>query len=88
MKLAQWDMVSVEQILLSPPDIVMTGAAGMESDGSSPGNARNFVLAKAARRIMIAEFPSRLLHCAGPTIIDTAGLLYSIRERWRREHKA
>ncbi|MFO1260086.1 MAG: ABC transporter substrate-binding protein [Sphingomonadaceae bacterium] len=87
MKLAQWDMVSVEQLLLDPPDIVMTGSAGMESDGAARGDARNPVLAKAGARIMIAEFPSRLLHCAGPTIIDTADHLVAIRSRWQREHK-
>lgn len=87
MKLAIWDMVSVEQILLDPPDILMTGAAGMESDVAARGDVRSSVLAKASGRIMIAAFPSRLLHCAGPTIIDTADRLVLIRSRWWREHK-
>ncbi len=87
MKLAQWDMVSVEQILLDPPDILLTGAAGMESDGASRGDARYPVLAKTKGRIMIAEFSSRLLHCAGPTIIETAEHLSALHMRWQREHK-
>lgn len=88
MRLAQWDMVSVEQLLLTPPDVVMTGAGGMESSGDS-GNApaRHPVLAEARQHIMVAPFPSRLLHCAGPTIIETVGQLTSIRARWR-EHGA
>lgn len=89
MRLAQWDMVSVEQLLLSPPDIVMTGADGMESDGATRGAApAHPALAKARAHIMIAPFPSRLLHCAGPTIIEAAQHLSAIRARWRREHKA
>lgn len=88
MGLAQWDMISVEQILLSPPDIVMTGAVGMESDGSGQGVARHPVLRQAGAHILFADFPSRLLHCAGPTIIDTAERLSAIRARWLREHKA
>ncbi len=87
MRLAQWDMVSLEQILLSPPDVMMTGAAGMESDGASSGVASvHPALAKAGHHILIAPFPSRLLHCAGPTIIEAAAHLSGIRARWRREH--
>lgn len=89
MGLAQWDMVSVEQILLSPPDVVMTGAAGMESDGaSSRGMARHPALAKARGHILIAPFPSRLLHCAGPTIIETVAHLSAVRAHWRRKRGA
>lgn len=89
MRLAQWDMVSVEQVLLSPPDVVMTGAGGMESSGGSANvPARHPVLANAGQHIMIAPFPSRLLHCAGPTIIETVGQLSAIRARWRREYGA
>lgn len=88
MNLAIWDMVSVEQILLDPPDILMTGSAGMESDGTGRGDVLSPVLAKAGRHIMIAEFPSRLLHCAGPTIIDAADQLIAIRTRWQRKHNS
>lgn len=89
MRLAQWDMVSIEQLLLSPPDVVMTGADGMESDGASRGGAAlHPALAKAGAHILIAPFPSSLLHCAGPTIIEAAEHLSGIRARWRREHGA
>ena len=87
MHLAQWDMVAVEHLLLSPPDIVMTGADGMESDGSTSGaSLPHPALAKAGAHIMIAPFPSRLLHCAGPTIIEATEHLSAIRARWKREH--
>lgn len=89
MRLAQWDMLSLERLLLNAPDIVMTGAAGMESDGATGGAAPPHpALAKAGAHIMIAPFPSRLLHCAGPTIIEATAHLSAIRARWRREHGA
>lgn len=87
MKLQMWDMVSVEQILLNPPDIIMTGVAGMEADGMGRKGLGAPMLAKAQGRIMTADYPSRLLHCAGPTIIATAVQLKAIRARWDREKR-
>ncbi|MBP6031673.1 MAG: ABC transporter substrate-binding protein [Sphingobium sp.] len=89
MGLTQWNMVSTEQILLSPPDIVMTGAAGMATGtGGSNAMLANRVLHKARARIMTAVFPSRLLHCGGPTIIEASARLADIRAQWQRRQGA
>ena len=82
--LAAWDMLSLEDMLVAPPDILLTGHGGMATDsaGDSARIARHPALARAGRRIMTADFPSRLLHCGGPVIIDTAARLAEIRAQW------
>lgn len=85
--LPQWEMLSLEELLWSPPDIVMTGRAGMRTDSgaSSERAARHPALDEAGRRMMIASFPSDLLHCGGPVIIRTVGRLAQIRRQWQAE---
>lgn len=82
--LAQWDMLSLEGLIWSPPDIVMTGRAGMEAVSMSGGERMmdHPALRRAGARFMIADFPSRLLHCGGPVIIQTVERLSRIRDDW------
>lgn len=82
--LAQWDMVSLERLLGTAPDIVLTGNGGMDS-GTSAAGARHPVLARAGSHIRFAAFPSRMLHCGGPVIIDAAVRLARIRRGWKKE---
>lgn len=90
MGLAQWDMVTLERIVSSPPDIVMTGASGMAAGAGGTG-ARMLshpILARLKGRMMTADFPASLLHCGGPNIIRTVEKLGEIRERWEQEQGA
>lgn len=79
--LAQWDMVSLERLLGMAPDIVLTGNDGMDSGADARGG-RHPVLAQAGSRIRFAGFPSHMLHCGGPVIIDAAARLARIRREW------
>lgn len=81
--LAQWDMVSLERLLSVAPDIVMTGSGGMDAGAGGKGG-RHPALRWAATHITFSEFPSRMLHCGGPVIIDAAAHLRRIRDDWRR----
>jgi iron complex transport system substrate-binding protein len=84
--LAAWDMLPLEDMLVNPPDILLTGIGGMATDvtGDAARVARHPALARAGPRIMTADFPSRLLHCGGPVIIDTSQRLVEIRDQWRK----
>lgn len=85
-RLAQWEMVSLEDLLWAPPDIVMTGRAGMETDaGNNDRVTRHPALSQASGKILLVAFPSSMLHCGGPVIARTMMRLAEIRRQWRRE---
>lgn len=79
--LAQWDMVPLERLLSAAPDIVLTGNGGMDS-GTGAMGARHPVLIRAGSHIRFAGFPSHMLHCGGPVIINAAARLAHIRRDW------
>jgi len=89
MGLAQWDMVTLEQILSSPPDIVMTGAATMDTGTGASVNRMlsHPVLRHMKGKMMVADYPASLLHCGGPVIIRAAERLGAIRKRWNEEQR-
>ncbi len=78
--LGQWDILSLEAMLATPPQIVLSGDANM--DGADAGSNRMLnhpVMAKARRAIRMANYPSHLLHCGGPVIIPAVTKLAHIR---------
>lgn len=88
--LSTWDVLSLEDLLWAPPDIVMTGLPGMRTDGVSGGGrlSTHPAMRKAAHKIMIADFPSRLVHCGGPMIVDTIDRLSQIRREWNGRRRS
>ena len=78
--LKKWDILPLEALLSQPPAIVLTGQAS-----KGPGNAdanrmlSHLVLRKAKANIKIAHFPSRLLNCGGPVIIQSVARLAEVR---------
>lgn len=89
MGLAQWDMVTLEQIMSSPPDIVMTGAATMDAGTGASVNRMlsHPVLRHMEGRMMVADYPASLLHCGGPVIIRAVERLGAIRKHWDEEQR-
>ncbi|MEZ5655941.1 MAG: ABC transporter substrate-binding protein [Sphingobium sp.] len=86
--IAQWDMLSLEELVWTQPDVVMTGQAGLARVAGS-GEARmkqHPLLRHKGIPIMIADFPSKLLHCGGPIIIPTMQRFTQIHAQWSREH--
>ncbi len=90
MGLAQWDMVTLEQIISSPPDIMLTGEAVMETGtgGSANRMLSHPVIGHLRGRMMVADFPASLLHCGGPVIIRTAARLSEVRREWDGRKRA
>ncbi|OYY91416.1 MAG: ABC transporter substrate-binding protein [Sphingomonas sp. 28-66-16] len=69
--LKTWDVLPLEYLVAQPPRVLFS--VGDASDGDRM--LSHPVLRPLARHIAIRAFPERLLHCAGPTIIDAVALL-------------
>jgi iron complex transport system substrate-binding protein len=74
MGLSMSDMLPLEALLLHPPALLFS-----MSDTDSP-RAHHPVLHHLAQRITIKPLPSRLVNCAGPTIIDAMDYLVAARK--------
>jgi iron complex transport system substrate-binding protein len=78
--LQKWDILPLEGLLMQPPSVLLSGEADMNA-GNADGNRMlsHPVLRKAAQRIHIANYPSKLLHCGGPVIIRSVARLAEVR---------
>ncbi len=78
--LKKWDILPIEGLLAQPPAILLAGQANM---GASNGDANRMlshpVFRKTATNIKAAHYPSSLLHCGGPVIIQSVARLAEVR---------
>ncbi|MEP3227201.1 MAG: ABC transporter substrate-binding protein [Parasphingorhabdus sp.] len=83
--LTQWDILPLEHLVARPPTILFSNIEN--------GNARarhkdrmlyHPVLDKLTNQITIAEYPGRLLNCAGPSLIEAANIMAAARRKLRR----
>jgi iron complex transport system substrate-binding protein len=72
--LKQWDVLPLEYLVATPPRVLF-------SFGDARGDRMlgHPVLKPLAGRIAVRDFPERLLHCGGPTIIDAVNHLAATR---------
>jgi iron complex transport system substrate-binding protein len=78
--LRQWDIVSLEGLLSTPPEVLLAGQANMGAGNADANRMLSHpVLKKARARIDVAHYPSSLLHCGGPVIIKSVARLTEIR---------
>jgi iron complex transport system substrate-binding protein len=68
--LAMWDILPLEPMIARPPRLLLTDRA--------EGDAESRLLAKVPG-LKAADFPDKLLQCAGPNLIEAAGRLATIR---------
>jgi iron complex transport system substrate-binding protein len=66
--LASWDVLPLERLLADPPRVLLTERAARASGLPVPVHG-----------LRVADLPERLLHCAGPNLIEAAGRLAAIR---------
>ncbi len=84
--LQQWDILPLEGLLSHPPRVLLSGKAYMGTgDADSNRMLSHPVLKKVSHKIRIANYPSNLLHCGGPVIIQAVGRLAEIRRE--EEHR-
>lgn len=76
--LSQWDVLGLERLLADPPSILFSiGAADMGRERMADHRA----VARLERRIDVIPYPSRLLSCGGPAIIEAMELMKTTRAK-------
>jgi len=77
----KWGNVSLEHILMNPPELLLSGG----SDDSMPSRAerimRHPALASLSGKVIQARLDERLLYCGGPVLIRTAQALARARDQ-------
>ncbi|MFN7177014.1 MAG: ABC transporter substrate-binding protein [Thermaurantiacus sp.] len=79
--LADWDVIGLERLIARPPDLLLSPAVAQASGDRLLAHP---ALGRLGDAFVGAEFPARLVHCGGPTIIDAAAVLAAGRERATR----
>ena len=83
--LKQWDILPLEGLLSQPPAIVLAGQANMGAgDADANRMLSHPVFRKAGANIKVASYPSSLLHCGGPVIIQSVARLAEVRRALER----
>lgn len=75
--LQQWDVLPLEYLVAKPPRVLFS--SGAERGDRLLGHPA----LKRLAGTLTAPYPPRLLHCAGPTIIEAAGRLAAARRALR-----
>jgi iron complex transport system substrate-binding protein len=79
--LKAWDVLPLERLAARPPQLLLSGTDPELQDRLLGHPA----MAQLKRRIRVADYPERLLHCGGPTIIEALARLSEVRSQsWRR----
>ena len=74
--LKQWDVLPLEYLVASPPRVLLSVGADAAGDDRMTSHP---ALARLRRRIAIVTYPTRLMNCGGPTIVDAMARLRAIR---------
>lgn len=82
--LRQWDILPLEYLVARPPQLLFSNSGQMESGGYRDRMLSHPVFKRLADRITIADYPARLLHCAGPTLIEAVTTLSEARRKLRK----
>lgn len=76
--------VSLEQVILSEPDLISLGAGTTEAPAMATQNLRHPALRMLAERTQRIEIPDRMWVCGSPSALEAAELLAAAREHWQR----
>lgn len=74
--LKNWDVLPLERLVAKPPRVLLTVGEG---EGTRDRRLNHPVLRPLARHMVRADWPERLMHCGGPTIVDAMTRLRAIR---------
>ncbi|MEO0440932.1 MAG: ABC transporter substrate-binding protein [Pseudomonadota bacterium] len=77
--LNQWDILPLEKLVARPPSVIFSnpGSAGKHRGDRMLSHP---VIDRLSRRIAIVDYPSRLLNCAGPSLIEALETMARARE--------
>lgn len=74
--LKSWDVLPLEYLIGRPPALLLSSAAASQGDRM----LGHPVMSDLARQITVADYPERLLSCAGPTIGAAVDRLRAARQ--------
>jgi iron complex transport system substrate-binding protein len=75
--LGDWDVLGLERLIAQPPRLLLSPARA----GSEDRLLAHPALAGIGDALVTADFPARLMHCGGPTIIEASAVLADGRDR-------
>src|SRR3546814_9890898 len=70
-----WDVLPLEYLLARPPSVIFSSTA----EGRRDRMLSHPTLRRLSEQVAIRDYPPRLLHCAGPAIIDAVTRLSQVR---------
>lgn len=76
--LKQWDVLPLEYLVATPPRVLLAVGDTRASDDRMTSHP---ALRRLARRIALAPYPTRLMNCGGPTIVDAMARLRAVRRQ-------
>lgn len=79
--LKQWDILPLEHLVARPPRLLFSNAGGDKEARQRDRMLSHPVLKRLSHRITISDYPARLLHCAGPTLIEAVTVLSAARRK-------
>jgi iron complex transport system substrate-binding protein len=80
--------VSLERLIADPPDVLLAGQQKAGAPTWADRVLTHPALAYVAGRMHRAVFPSRLMYCGGPVLIETAAMLAKARHDAEKAQKA
>ncbi len=72
--LKQWDVLPLETLIQSPPDVIFMPVKASGEEGRTLA-MRETLAARLKGRTRIVPFPDRLLFCAGPTMVEAMAVM-------------
>lgn len=79
--LEQWDILPLEHLVAQPPRLLFSNGGEVKGAGQRDRMLSHPVLKRLSHRITIADYPARLMHCAGPTLIEAVTTLSAARRK-------
>jgi iron complex transport system substrate-binding protein len=72
--LKQWDVLPLETLIQSPPDVIFMPVKASGEEGRTLA-MRETLAARLKGQTRIVPFPDRLLFCAGPTMVEAMAVM-------------
>ncbi|MBB4640118.1 ABC transporter substrate-binding protein [Rhizorhapis suberifaciens] len=74
--LRQWDILPLEHLLARPPRVLFSAGA---AEGKRDRMLNHPAIRRLSHRVAMFDYAPRLLHCAGPSMIDAVTRLAEVR---------
>lgn len=74
--LKKWDVLPMEYLIARPPRVLLSTSATQSGEDRLMSHP---AIRRLAARIAVVPYPTRLMNCGGPTIIDAMARLTEIR---------